>query len=95
MKVWYLVIILVTAGTPDMEQHVAIQMPDEATCEIVRENFDRHPNRSGSCRAGAAAIPRISQSTISSRRLGVRYGIKSFTAKRKFCSYQVKSLSYT
>ena len=39
MKVWYLVIVLVTAGMPDMEQHVAIEMPDEATCETVRENF--------------------------------------------------------
>ena len=37
MKTWLLIIVLTLA--PNVEQHVAIIMPDEETCEAMRESY--------------------------------------------------------
>ena len=39
MSPWFLVLILSMPGDETAETHVAINMPDEQTCDAMRENF--------------------------------------------------------
>jgi len=39
MSPWFLVLILSMPGSEPAETHVAINMPDEQTCDAVKANF--------------------------------------------------------